>query len=138
MNALFTAVKKNNELRRILLQLGYAQTEPTIIAEDNQPLITEITQSRLTPQVRHLDVPIAWLHEQWLRKVFEVIYTNTKLQKADINTKPHGGATLKDIILDLIGFKYFPPSNSQHYILLQLDKYHIVPARVSQRKTSKS
>ena len=40
---LFECVKKTIELRRRLLQLGFPQTGPTPIGEDNQPLLDEIT-----------------------------------------------------------------------------------------------
>ena len=133
MLSLLAAVKKTIEIRRILLQLGHGQTEPTIINEDNQPLITEVTHGRITPNVRHLDVPLAFLHEQYLRKIYDLYYIPTNLHSADVNTKPHGGGSLKKIILDLIGYSSFPPASSEHYKLLQLDKYVIVPDRISQR-----
>ena len=134
MLSLLAAVKKTIEIRRLLLQLGHAQLQPTIINEDNQPLITEVTHGRITPNVRHLDVPLAYLHEQYLRKIFDLHYIITSLQQADINTKPHGGGSLKNVILDLIGFSFYPPASSDHYKLLQLDKYNIVRDRISQRK----
>ena len=138
MLTLLQAVKTTNVMRRLLQQLGYPQIGPTDIAEDNQPLITEVTHSRITPGIRHLDVPIAFLQEQFQRHSFKPIYTNTTDQPADINTKPHGGGSLRKIILSLIGFQHFPPSTSEHYKQLQLDLYLITPQRISQRRKSKS
>ena len=62
-------------------------------------------------------------------------YTNTKCQKADLNTKHHGGASLKSMLLPLIGYSFYPPSNSDHYKLLQLDIYNVTPDRTSQRSS---
>ena len=91
MLTLLQAVKTTHVMRRLLHQLGYSQCHPTNIAEDNKPLITEVTHSRITPGIRHLDVPIAYLQEQYQRKLFLPVYTHTTNQPADINTKPHGG-----------------------------------------------
>jgi len=42
-----------------------------------------------------------------------------------MNTKPHGGETLVTMLLSFIGFKFYPPTTSKHYILLDLHKYNI-------------
>ena len=42
--------------------MGYPQPDPTITYEDNQATIAQVNQDRITPQVRHLDVLITWLH----------------------------------------------------------------------------
>ena len=42
-----------------------------------------------------------------------------------MNTKPHGGETLVQKIFSIIGFKFYPPSSSLHYTLLDLPKYNI-------------
>ena len=133
LETLLLCVKKTLYIRRILYCLGYPQLDPTDIYEDNQATIAEVINDRLTPQVRHLDVKITWLHEQFIRSVFKLIYVHTSLQKADMNTKPHGGQQLIDMYLPLIGYKFYPPSSSEHYKLLQLDIYHVTPDRTSQR-----
>ena len=61
MMSLLASVKRTNTLRRILLQLGSPQLRPTVICEDNQPLIAEVLQNRITANVRHLDIPLAYL-----------------------------------------------------------------------------
>lgn len=42
-----------------------------------------------------------------------------------MNTKAHGGQTLQEKHLSMIGFQFYPPLNSEHYKLLELDKYNI-------------
>ena len=138
MMSLLTSVKRTNTLRRILLQLGSPQLRPTVICEDNQPLIAEVLQNRITTNVRHLDIPLAYLQEQYQRLAFDLKYTHTTLQLADINTKPHGGPSLQKATLSLIGFQHYPPSTSNHYKLLELEKYNISENNTSQRRLPKS
>ena len=131
--SLLVCVKKTVAIRHLLHCLGYPQLAPTIISEHNQATIAEVTNNCLTPQVHHLDTMITWLHENFIKKILLLKYTNTKCQKADLNTKPHGGESLKSMLLPLIGYSFYPPSNSEHYKLLQLDLYNITPDRTSQR-----
>ena len=44
------------------------------------------------------------------------------MQRADLNSKPHGGKILRDIIDRAIGFLFYLPTVSEHYKLLFLDK----------------
>ena len=48
-----------------------------------------------------------------------------------MNTKPHGGETLVAMLLSIIGFKFYPPTTSTHYTLLDLHKYDIIVHRGS-------
>ena len=136
MITLLQCVKTTAVLRRSLFQLGFPQIGPTTIHEDNQPLIDEIHNNKITSTARHLDIPLGFLQEQFRRLLFDLQYKHTHLQPADVNTKPHGGPSLKTTILSLIGFKYYPPADTEHYKLLQLDKYIIVKDIISQRKKS--
>ena len=42
-----------------------------------------------------------------------------------MNTKPHGGQTLQNKHLCLVGYKNYPPKGTKHYELLELGKYNI-------------
>jgi hypothetical protein len=50
------AAKIAKYLRSILLELGYAQSGPTVLYEDNQAAILMINASRPTPRSRHIDI----------------------------------------------------------------------------------
>ena len=136
MMTLVQSVRTTTILRRKLFQLGFPQLGPTITHEDNQPLIDEVLNHKITSNVRHLDVPLSYLQEQYRRQLFKLHWTHTTLQNADINTKPHGGLSLKSVILKLIGFDHFPPAQSEHHKLLQLDIYNICKDIISQRRKS--
>ena len=48
----------------------------------------------------------------------------SNMQLADINSKPHVGKILKDLIERVIGVCFYPPPVPEHYKLLCLDRFH--------------
>ena len=58
-------------------------------------------------------------------------YIHTSKQPVDLNTKPHGSGSLRTILLSLIGFQHYPPPDSEHYKLIQLDQYKITSINCS-------
>ena len=46
------------------------------------------------------------------------------MQLAEINYKPSGGQSLRDIIDCVIGAQLYPPPGPEHYKLLCLDRLH--------------
>ena len=54
--AAVTAAKTVKYLRMIMADLGFPQTEPTVIFEDNQSAIHMINSGRPTERSRHIDI----------------------------------------------------------------------------------
>ena len=125
--ALFQATRKTVWFRSILKSLNVPQPGPTPTFEDNKATIAQVLNDRLTPRVRHIDVLVAWLNEQFTRERFTPINCCSNENVVDKNTKPHGGQTLQKKHLATNGYKYYPPPNSEHYRLLQLDMFDIGP-----------
>ena len=46
------------------------------------------------------------------------------MQLSDINYKPHGVQSLRDLINCAIGAHLYSPPDSGHHTLLRLDKFH--------------
>ena len=122
---LFQCTKDTKRYRRFLESIVRPLDHPTPTHEDNEATITQVIKDRLTPEVKHLDVMICWLNEQYRNRTFQPIPTSTKNMRADLNTKPHGGESLQIKSLPLFGIKFYPPPDSEHYKLLELDKYNI-------------
>ena len=68
---------------------------------------------------------MSWLHEQHAIGTYVAIYCNTDLNKADMNTKAHGGKILQEKHLCLVGYKYYQAKSTVHYEWLGLGKYNI-------------
>ena len=119
---MYGGIKQNlqKELKEIEAA-GKPLTHPTPTYEDNNVTIAQILKDRLTPRIKHLDIPISILHEDHKRGVFVAAYCPTDLNISDVNTKPYVGVTLQKKILWITGFRFYPPTDSEHYKLLELD-----------------
>ena len=65
------------------------------------------------------------MNEHYQRTRFVPIRCTSGNQKADFNTKPHGGITLPQKCLPLMGYHHYPPPNSEHFKLLKLAEHNI-------------
>ena len=117
--------KRTQIIRRWMTSMGRPLPTPTPIFEDNQATIAQVLKDRLTPNIKHLDIPVTYLHELYIRGVFCCPYTDSSMNWADLNSKPHGGTQLLNKTLWMIGERFYPPPNSEHFKLLQLEEYNI-------------
>ena len=44
-----------------------------------------------------------------LRKKIEIVETRSNMQLADLNSKPHSGKILRNLIYRAIGYRFYPP-----------------------------
>ena len=123
--AIFKDVKRTLEARRFLESMNKGTPYPTPFIEDNQETITQINKDRLTPRVKQLNIITTWLHYHYNCGTFIPIYIKIHLNKVDMNTKSHGGETLQKHLFSIIGFKFYPPDNSEHLKFLELRLYNI-------------
>ena len=105
--------------------MGFPVGPPTRAYEDNSATISQVLKDRLTPNVKHLDMKILWLHQQKLFGVFLPLPCPTSRQAADFNSKPTGGSSLQQSFLYIMGARFYPPPSSEHYKILQLGDYNI-------------
>ena len=75
--------------------------------------IKRVLIDSINNQTRHLDVLIIGLHELHIRKTFNTVETRSNLQLADVNSKPRGGKSLKDLIDQSIGVEVYSPPGSE-------------------------
>ena len=57
-------------------------------------------------------------------KTFDMVGTRSNMQLADLNSNPHGGKSLRNIIDCAIVSHFYPPPGSVHHKLLLLDQFH--------------
>ena len=53
-----------------------------------------------------------------------MVDTRSNMKLADINSKPHGGKILRDLIERLIVYRFYPPTGLKIYKLFLLDQFH--------------
>ena len=122
---IYKGIKKILEIRRFLESMNDRASGPTPNMEDNQAMIIKIKKNLLTSRIRQLNIILTWSYYQYIRGTVLPFYIDTKKSEGGMNTKPHSAETLITICLSIIGFKFYPPFTSKHYILLDLHKYNM-------------
>ena len=95
---MYTGLLDQNWIRNFFRSIGYHIGPPLKLYLDNQATTKRVLVDIITPQARPLGVIIAALHELHLQKTFEMVDTRSNMQLADLNFKPRGGITLRDLV----------------------------------------
>ena len=96
---------------------------PLQIFEDSQPCIDALKANTVTSRVKHIAVPIHYIHQQITAGKVDFQKIDTKLNLADSGTKPNPSPTHFRQWNQAIGVRFYPPKDSEHYKLLQLDTF---------------
>jgi hypothetical protein len=123
VTALHHGTFKTVLLQSFLQSIGIYLNTPTPTYEDNQETIKLVRTHHLTDTVRHHDVKIAWLIENFDNDQLKLAYTKTTMMFCDCTTKPSNGAKLFDQISYAIGQRFYPPPDQQYYHDLCLHEY---------------
>ena len=107
------------------MSIGFPIEQPTPTYEENAATIAQVNKDHIALQARPVAILISSLHEHQLRGTFTISSCKTALMLADFLSKPTEGDTLMDKVLWAVGHRFYPPKDTEHYLLLQLDKYPI-------------
>ena len=120
--AAFSGIRRLQPVRRLLESMGFPCDKPTPAYMDNAALEAIINSERLTPRSRHLDIPIAFMHEQKNRS-FVPRLIRTYYMLADIGTKPLNPIIHRRLKYWLCGAQFYPKEGTEHYSLLNMELY---------------
>ena len=81
------AVQEAIFLRSLLCEMGYEQTQPTIIGEDNQSCIKLATNPVMRKRSKHIDTKFHFIREKVDDNSIQLVYTPTDQLAADLLTK---------------------------------------------------
>ena len=70
------------------MSLGFIPTKPTKEYEDNETLVTSIVANKITQSTWHVDLPLAHLHYEHTKEVFQAVQTSFRIQISNMGTKP--------------------------------------------------
>ena len=73
--------------RSILAEMGYPQTNPTILQEDNMSTIHIINNDCNTQKTKHIDIRYNLVREQVQKNNLSLVHLSTKEMTSDILTK---------------------------------------------------
>ena len=108
--AILPLTKMLRFLRNLLEEIGFKQTRPTVIREDNEAVLKSSKSRRMTKRNRHVDLRFHATKDLVERGVIELQYVRTDKQVADVMTKNHTRFKFEELRAWLLGVKcsYLP------------------------------
>ena len=74
----------------------------------------------VTPMVKHIDIPVYFLPEQFNNGPFITKYEKYSVVPEDMCTKPCSYTIISQINKWINGFRLYPTSDTEHYRLMRL------------------
>lgn len=102
--------------------MGFPAPLPSPLYVDNSAVDAVIDANKLTPRCRHLDIPIAFLHQE-KGKSYEQFLICTQQMLADFGTKPLVTLLHQRFKYWSTGAAFLPSKDTEHYHLLQMQFY---------------
>jgi hypothetical protein len=122
MKASYDGVRHLEPIRSLFACNGYPLPTPSPLFCDNAAVNAVVDSERMTPRCRHLDIPIAYLHETKGR-LYKMQQVKTLLMLADMGTKPNSPRTLQLYKYWATGEQFLPAQGHPHYDMLQMNLY---------------
>ena len=97
--------------------------EPITIYQDSQPCIDICNAGAISTRVKHIAVPIAYIHEKIIKNINTLHKIPTTLQPSDPGTKPISAPILFRTYDYAIGVRFYPPPGSTHASLMRLQLF---------------
>lgn len=116
--AAFKAICRIIVLRNFFCSLGFPISAPTPLFEDNKGTHDLIKAGRQTPRVKHIDIPLCYLHEKHKSGEFIVMECSTHLMLADGLKKALSGPVIKHHSDIYTSRRFLPPKDSEHFMIL--------------------
>lgn len=125
----YTAAKRIIRLRNFLRQIGVLLPSsspitpsfklnyelPTPVFEDNKGTRDMLAAGRVTSNLKHIDVPLTYLHTLHESSIIKTAEASSKTMLANFMTKQETGPTHLRSTKWATGREYYPPCNSDHY-----------------------
>ena len=89
-------------VRNMLAEIGFPQSQPTVLYEDNQGCVAMVNNHVVTGRNRHFCVKMAWLRGQKRNGVVVFTFVASKNNVADIFTKILAGPALQRLSVTLL------------------------------------
>ena len=93
---------------------------PTLHWEDNTSCISVVEAKRVTPRVKHIDIPVCLLQENFDNGLFLTKYEKYSVMPEDMCTKPCSGNIIIRSTKLIHGFRLYPTSDTEHYQFMRL------------------
>ena len=96
---------------------------PTLHWEENSSCISVVEAERVTPRVKHIDITVCFLQEQFDNGLFIPKYEKPSVIPADMCTKPCSGPIIRRITKWTTGFRFYPNSKKENYQFMRSHEF---------------
>ena len=93
---------------------------PIVHWEYNTSRIYVVEAKRVPPRVKHIDITVCFLQEQFDNGLFLPKYEKSSVMPADMCTKPCSGPIISRSTKWMTGFRLYPNSETEHYQFIRL------------------
>ena len=114
--------KKIIHFRNILSELGFQQTSPTIIYEDNKSAIKLATSIQVTRESRHINIRHHYIRDIIRKGEVQIVHLPSHLMTSDMLTKPLGPATFKPFCRILLNVDHFFNGTLRNNVFIERPK----------------
>ena len=88
---MFKAVNKAKFIHRYMESLALYTGAPTVCQEDIKSCIYVVEDEIVTPRVKHIDIPVFFIHEQFDNVIYIPKYDKSSVMPEDMCTKLYAG-----------------------------------------------
>ena len=96
---------------------------PTVYWQCNTSCISVVEVKIVTNRVKHIDVPVCFLQEQFDNGIFLTKYDKSSVMLEDMCTKLRSGPIIIRSTKWITGFGFYPTSETEHYQFIRLHKF---------------
>ena len=117
---MYKALKKRKFILRYMEDLAFYIGAPTVYCEDNTSCLFVVESKRVSPRVKHIDIPVYFLLDQFDNGIFITKYENSSVMPADMCTKQCPGPIISWSNKWMTGFRFYPTSETEHNKFMRL------------------
>ena len=122
---MYKDVKKTKVIWRYMEALALHSVSPTEHWEGNISCIYLVEAKIVTPSVKHVDVPVLFLQEQFDNGIFLPKYEKSSIMPAYMCTKTCAGLIISRSTKWMNGFRLYPTRDTEHYQLMILHEFYV-------------
>ena len=120
---MYKAINKAKVIRRYKEDLALHTGAHTVHWEDRKSFIYFVEAKRVTPRVKHIDIPVCFLQEQFDNGLFIPKYEKSSVIPEDMCTKPCSGPIISRSTKWMTGFRFYPTIETEHYQSMILHEF---------------
>ena len=125
IRCMYKDVKKTKVIWRYMDALSLHSASPTVHWEGNTIWISFVEAKIVTPRVKHVDVPVWFLQEQFDNGIFIPNYEKSSIMPAYMCTKTCSVTIISRSTKLMNGFRFYPTSDTEHYQLIILHEFSV-------------